>query len=100
MAGPTSCAATALSPRSIRACWNPFTPSQGNVLNVRARVFLAGTNTRVRACVVRGSATSCSVGALESNTTYDVRVLARVRIAPRQVFWTLNSATQQVTTLP
>jgi len=100
MAGPISCSATALSRRSIQACWSPFTPPVGQLLRTWARVFLAGTDTQVRACVVVGSATSCSVGALKANTAYDVRVLGHVRIAPRQVFWTSYATTQQVTTLP
>jgi len=100
MAGPISCSATALSRRSIQACWSPFTPPVGQLLHTRARVFLAGTNTKVRACDVVGSATSCSVGALKANTAYDVRVLGYVRIAPHRVFWTSYGITQQVTTLP
>ena len=100
VAGPTSCSATALSDRSIQACWNPFTPSQGALIKVRARVFFAGTNTILRACVAQVSATSCVAGGLKANTTYDVRVLGRIRIAPHQVFWTSYSTTQQVTTLP
>jgi len=100
VAGPTSCSATALSDRSIQACWNPFTPSQGALIKVRARVFFAGTNTILRACVAQASATSCVAGGLKANTTYDVRVLGRIRIAPHQVFWTSYGTTQQVTTLP
>jgi len=100
MAGPISCSATALSRRSIQACWSPFTPPVGQLLHTRARVFLAGTDTQVRACVVVGSATSCSVGALKANTAYDVRVMGYVRIAPHRVFRTSYGITQQVTTLP
>jgi hypothetical protein len=100
IAGPTSCSAIALGRRSIQACWDPFTPSLGTLFGARARVFLAGTDTQVRACVVQGTATGCSVGALKFNTAYEVRVLARIRVAPHRLFWTLYGPTQQVTTLP
>jgi YVTN family beta-propeller protein len=100
IAGPTSCSAIALTPQRVQTCWNPFTPSQGSLIRVRTELYLAGTNTVVRTCVSQQvSQTSCVFGALARNTAYDVRVRARIRIAPRKVFFTL-ATTQQVTTLP
>ncbi len=100
IAGPISCSAIALPPRRIQTCWNPFTPSEGSLIRVRTELYLAGTNTVVRACVSKQvGQTSCVFIGLERNTTYDVRVRARIRIAPRKEFFTL-ATTQQVTTLP
>jgi len=100
IAGPTSCSANALPPRRIQTCWNPFTPSEGSLIRVRTELYLAGTNTVVRACVSKQvGQTSCVFIGLERNTAYDVRVRARIRIAPRKEFFTL-ATTQQVTTLP
>jgi YVTN family beta-propeller protein len=100
IAGPTSCSAIALPRRRIQTCWNPFTPIEGSLIRVRTELYLAGTNTVVRACVSRQvSQTSCVFIGLERNTAYDVRVRARIRIATRKKFFTL-ATTQQVTTLP
>jgi len=100
IAGPTSCSAIARPPRRIQTCWNLFTPSQGSLIRVRTELYLAGTNTVVRTCVsTQVLQTSCVFAALERNTAYDVRVRARIRIAPRKEFFTL-ATTQRVTTLP
>jgi len=100
MAGPTLCPATLLPWNHIVACWNPFQPTATSVLTMRAYVYLPGTDTRVRGCVVAWPANSCLLGWLERGTTYDWRVQALVRIGPGRVFWTLFSPPQRFTTLP
>jgi YVTN family beta-propeller protein len=102
-AGPSACSATALGRFKIQACWNLLTPAQGQVTLYRADVYESGTNTRRATCKGTSVDTSCVIARkayLSPSTAYDVRVRARIKLAPRQVVWTLLSAPVQVTTLP
>ena len=97
------CSATALGKYQIQTCWNSLSPTQGSVTRYRAYVFTAGTSIRVASCKGSLDDTSCVVkgsGKLTAATAYDIRVRARVRIAPGQVFWSLYSDAVLVTTLP
>ena len=102
--GPTTCSMWALGKYSIQTCWNPLVPVQGKTNRYRAYVYVAGTNTRVASCKGSVSDTGCVVkgggGKLSASTDYDVRVRARVQIAPRQVFWSLYTDPVRVTTAP
>ena len=102
-AGPTTCPMSALGKYSIQTCWNPLVPVQGKTNRYRAYVYIAGTTTRVASCKGSAADTGCVVkggGKLTAATDYDVRVRARVQIAPRQVIWSLYSAPVRVSTLP
>ncbi|MSW46354.1 MAG: hypothetical protein F2837_10540 [Actinobacteria bacterium] len=102
--GPTTCSMWALGKYSIQTCWNPLVPVQGKTNRYRAYVYVAGTNTRVASCKGSASDIGCVVkgggGKLSASTDYDVRVRARVQIAPRQVFWSLYTDPVRVTTAP
>jgi hypothetical protein len=68
----------------------------------RAVAFASGTSTKVASCKGAPGATSCVIkrrDKLVPATTYDLRVRARLVLAPKVSVWTLWSNTVHVTTL-
>ncbi|MBU6329729.1 MAG: fibronectin type III domain-containing protein [Acidobacteria bacterium] len=87
--------------RSILASWSLVTPASGaRVKLYRPRVYLAGTNTKVRSCKGDSTETSCEIKGLTLETAYEVRVhvLQVIGTGPSKVVrMSLVSAPQAIT---
>jgi Fibronectin type III domain len=102
-AGPNTCTATAAGKHGVLACWGQLIPSRGSLVRYRAYVMVKDTLTKVGTCKGSAVETSCTIkrpGAIAANTTYDVRIRVKVKVGPRDVFWTEYSSAVQVTTNP